>query len=102
MKEMKGMLPAAKAVREATQSGKTAAETEMKREVPEQYSNHYFTKEAWLQGYDSWDGITTIANEEEMKTFKEFITELNCIIYYTSEQIISLITITIFYQHVRW
>ena len=72
MKEMAGMLPPSKAVRAATQSGKTAAETEMKREVPEEYTNDHFTKEAWLHGYDSWDGITTIANEEEMKTFKEF------------------------------
>ena len=77
MKEMKGMLPAAKAIREATYAGKKSAETEMKREVPEEYSNHYFTKEAWLQGYDSWDGITTIANEEEMKTFKEFNESVN-------------------------
>lgn len=77
MKEMAGMLPPSKAVRAATQSGKTAAETEMKREVPEEYTNDHFTKEAWLHGYDSWDGIKTIANEEDMKTFKEFNESVN-------------------------
>lgn len=86
MKEMKGILPTKRDIEEASCAGRKAAEEGKEKEVPESYSRHYFTKEAWMQGFDSWDGITTIANEEEeeMKTFKEFnesvkLSEINVI-----------------------
>jgi|LakMenEpi03Aug12_release.lakeMendotaPanAssembly.Ray.scaffolds.fasta_scaffold00227_34 hypothetical protein len=74
MKEMKGILPTKKDLDEASCAGKKAAEEGKGKEVPESYSRHYFTKEAWLEGFDSWDGTITNINseEEEMKTFKEF------------------------------
>jgi hypothetical protein len=86
MKEMKGILPTKKELEEASCAGRKAAESGKMKEVPETYSNHYFTKEAWMQGYDSWDGVETVSNEEEedMKTFSEFnesvkLSEINVI-----------------------
>jgi hypothetical protein len=64
MKEMKGILPTKKELEEASCAGRKAAESGKMKEVPESYSNHYFTKEAWMQGYDSWDGVETVSNEE--------------------------------------
>lgn len=72
MKEMKGILPTKKEIEEATCAGRKAAQNKEVSEVPESYSKHYFTKEAWLEGYNSWDGTYTDTEEEEMKTFKEF------------------------------
>lgn len=74
MKEMKGILPTKKDIDEASCAGKKAAEEGKEKEVPESYSRHYFTKEAWLEGFDSWDGNLTVIDpeEEEMETFKEF------------------------------
>jgi hypothetical protein len=86
MKEMKGILPTKKELEEASCAGRKAAESGKMKEVPETYSNHYFTKEAWMQGYESWDGVETVSNEEEedMKTFSEFnesvkLSEINVI-----------------------
>lgn len=86
MKEMNGILPRKRDIEEASCAGRKAAEEGKDKEVPESYSKHYFTKEAWLEGFDSWDGTTTIANEEEeeMKTFSEFtesvkLSEINVI-----------------------
>jgi len=86
MKEMKGILPTKKDIDEASCAGRSAAEKGKGKQVPESYSRHYFTKEAWLEGFDSWDGTITNVNseEEEMKTFKEFnesvkLSEMNVI-----------------------
>ncbi len=56
MKEMKGILPTKKEIEEASLAGRKAAEENNSKEVPEQYSKHYFTKEAWLEGYNSFNG----------------------------------------------
>jgi hypothetical protein len=71
MKEMKGILPTKREIEEAACAGRKAAQKKEGVQVPETYSKHYFTKEAWLEGYNSWDGNYT-DEEEEMKSFKEF------------------------------
>lgn len=84
MKEMKAnlnvTLPMKKEIEEATIAGREAAASGKDAEVPEAYSKHYFTKEAWLEGYNSYvpeesdveyqKFIKSVG--EEMKTFKEF------------------------------
>jgi hypothetical protein len=73
MKEMKGILPTKKNIEEAKKSGYESAKMGEPAEVPEAYSIHYFTKEAWLEGWNSYDPTKEIINsEEEMKTFREF------------------------------
>jgi len=84
MKEMKAnlnvTLPMKKEIEEAVNAGREAAASGKGLEVPEAYSKHYFTKEAWLEGYHSFvpeeseveyqKFIKSVG--EEMKTFKEF------------------------------
>jgi len=84
MKEMKAnlniTLPMKKEIEEATIAGREAAASGKDAEVPEAYSKHYFTKEAWLEGYNSFvpeesdvefqQFIKSVG--EEMKTFKQF------------------------------
>ena len=84
MKEMKAnlnvTLPMKKEIEEAVNAGREAAASGKDAEVPESYSKHYFTKEAWLEGYNSFvpeeseveyqKFIKSVG--EEMKTFKEF------------------------------
>lgn len=76
MKEMKSSLPLKKELEEAKAAGKEAAKMGQESIVPEKYS-HYFTKEAWIEGYNSWDEnqdeeIITTNTGQDMKTFKEF------------------------------
>lgn len=80
MKEMKAnlnlTLPMKKEIEEATIAGREAAKMGKESSVPEAYSKHYFTKEAWLEGYNSYvpepDSLEHELEEEEMKSFKQF------------------------------
>jgi len=72
MKEMKGILPTKKNVEEAKKSGYESAKSGAPADVPGEFATHYFTKEAWLEGYGSYDPTKDINSEEEMKTFKQF------------------------------
>ena len=54
MKEMKGTLPSKLEVLEAKNAGTEAAYSgSTDKTVPEQYKKHYFTREAWLEGFTS-------------------------------------------------
>lgn len=78
MKEMKGTLPTKKHLEEASEAGKKAAAEGLPAEVPEAYASHYFTKEAWLEGYNNYvPGEETNNDEEEMKSFKDFKKDLS-------------------------
>jgi len=84
MKEMKAnlnvTLPMKKEIEEAINAGREAAASGKDAEVPESYSKHYFTKEAWLEGYNSFVPEESEVEYQkfiksvgkEMKTFKEF------------------------------
>jgi CRISPR/Cas system CMR-associated protein Cmr5 small subunit len=54
MKEMKGILPTKVEVIEAKKAGMEAAKKgESAKNIPEKYTKHYFTKEAWLEGFNT-------------------------------------------------
>lgn len=54
MKEMKGTLPTKLEVIEAKKAGIAAAAAgDSKESIPEKYRNQFFTKEAWIEGYNS-------------------------------------------------